>query len=196
MSGTATWSTAVGQGSFFSDQTNATPAQLFGTFNAEASPDQHADRAAFLAVWLSARLDAPVASISAAMGALKAAQVQANIGATGGSVSMLWAAVAAAADEALDTLTGNYLASTADQRAISAVRANGSLAQAAPMPAFSPGTFVAALAARGIVATLGSSGSGVTYQGAAGLLCPADQVAITMRRREIQMFLVESANAT
>jgi hypothetical protein len=195
MSGTSTWTTAIGQGSFYVGQTNATPTQLFGSHNDAATPDQHADRATFLALWLGARLDAPTNAINAAMVALKAAQSVANVG-TPANASLLWAAVAAATDEALDTLAGNYLASTADQRAISALRANGSLAQAAPMPAFSPGTFVAALAARGVVAAVGSGGSGVSYQGAAGLLGPADQASIQAHRREIEVFLVEQANAT
>jgi hypothetical protein len=195
MSGTATWSAAVGQGSFFPGATAATPAELFGTFNAEASPDQHWERAQLLGVWLAARQDAPAATITAQLAAVRQVQAQANIGATS-DVSTLWGPAAAAADLALDSLAGNYLASTADQRAISALRANGSLAQAAPMPAFSPGTFVAALAARGVVAAVGSGGSGVSYQGAAGILGPADQASIQTHRREIELFLVEQANAT
>ena len=87
-----------------------------------------------------------------------------------------------------------YLSGTANDRATAAMRSNAGLAQSAPA-AFDAGTFIAALAARGITATLGAGGTGVSYPSKGLGLGTQDVEKVNKYRREITLYLIEAANA-
>ena len=187
MSGTSTWTTSVGTGSFYQGSTNATPAQLFGQYNAGASADQHNERAVSMALWLRQRQDAPISAVAAALSALQEVQEQAAVGATG-PTEVAWLQAAITADETIETLVANYLNGSADDRAVVALRDHGSLAQSPPTPSFNVAAFVARMAAEGI--TITTANGGLSTSG--GPMAPADAAAMNQHRREITMYLIEA----
>ena len=187
MSGTSTWTNSVVTGSFYQGSTSASPAQLFGQFNGAASADVHNERAVSMALWLRQRPDAPIAAISTALGLLQDAQEQAAVGAEGPTEST-WAAAANTADLALEGLVATYLNASADDRAITALRDHGGLAQSPPTPSFNVAAFVARMAAEGI--TIATANGGLSTSG--GPMAPADAAAMNQHRREITMYLIEA----
>ena len=187
MSGTSTWNSTVGTGSFYQGSTSATPAALFGQYNGAASADQHNERAVSMALWLRQRQDAPVSAIAAALGLLQEVQEQAAVGANGPTES-IWAAAANTADLALESLVANYLNASADDRSLQAIRDHGGLSQTAPSSSGTVASWVARMTASGITPTL-SNGS-VSYVG--GTPGPADVEFLNSHRREITMFLIEA----
>ena len=187
MSGTATWTSSVGTGSFFPGATSATPAALFGQYAAGASADAHNERAVSMALWLRQRQDAPVSAIAAALGALQEVQEQTAVGAEG-PTEAAWLQAAITADEALESLVATYLNASPDDRAVQALRDHGSLAQSPPVPPFNVAAFVARVAAEGI--TIATANGGLSTSG--GPMAPADAAAMNAHRREITMFLIEA----
>ena len=187
MSGTSTWTTSVGTGSFYQGSTNATPAQLFGQYNAGASADQHNERAVSMALWLRQRQDAPISAVAAALSALQEVQEQAAVGATG-PTEALWLQAAITADQALEALVANYLNASADDRSLQAIRDHGGLSQTAPSSSGTVASWVARMTASGITPTL-SNGS-VSYVG--GTPGPADVEFLNSHRRELVMYLIEA----
>ena len=187
MSGTSTWNSSVGTGSFFPGATSATPAALFGQYNGAASADQHNERAVSMALWLRQRQDAPVSAIAAALGALQEVQEQAAVGAEG-PTEAAWLQAAVTADQALEGLVATYLNASADDRAIVAIRDHGGLSQTAPSSSGTVASWVARMTASGITPTL-TNGS-VSYAG--GTPGPADVEFLNSHRREITMYLIEA----
>ena len=187
MSGSSVWSQIIPSNSFYGGAVTATPQTLFGSYSSGATADQHAQRASLLAVWLNAREDAPTSAINAALGAMKTAQEEANVGAVGPTEGV-WGAAAAAADQALDAICGAYLSGGAVPDAIEALRDHGALLPGAPIQSFSPSTFVQQLAARGI--TLTTNGYGLAAAG--GPLSPDDAQNLQKYKYHIVLYLLEA----
>ena len=187
MSGSSVWSQIIPSNSFYEGAVSATPQALFGTYSAGASADAHAQRATLIAIWLGAREDAPTVSINTALGAMQTAQQQDNVGATS-ATEPEWAAAANTADQTLDALCGTYLSSSADDRAIEALRDHGALLPGAPVENFNPLTFIAALSARGI--TLSTANYGLAAAG--GPLSPDDAQNLQKYKYHIVLYLLEA----